>query len=282
MTNIIDHLSVDGDHLNIAINKHKGDRAGTESQILKPIYANPTNWVVCPIVAMAIMLLCKDRIYSGMDIFPEKSADTSFNDWLRSIKTTNEDDLQFDATNVTSHATRKGVSSYCVSLPGLSHTIQVWLRGGWKLGGVMPEYIKMDEGGQECTGRTACMLPNDTEFTLIAARFEDNDVNWNSMVNEYDSIPQNMKLVLKHVVPAVVYHADQIVDTLDSRHPLFMSKFWRNGCQISLKNKVLPPVKMYCPTTKMRATGIPPMIQMQYQNELHSNYLYDCRNVLFV
>ena len=59
---------------------------------------------------------------------------------------------------------------------------QVWLRGGWKLGGVMPEYIKMDEGGQECTGRTACMLPNDTEFTLIAARFEDNDVNWNSMI----------------------------------------------------------------------------------------------------
>lgn len=56
--------------------------------------------------------------------------------------------------------------------------------------------------------------------------------------------------------------------------------FWRNGCQKSFKDNILPQVKMYCLITKMQATGVPPMIQLQIQNENKNNYLRDEMKVL--
>lgn len=105
---------------------------------------------------------------------------------------------------------------------------------------------------------------------MVPARFPPNaKIDWYQIFPDYDSIPQNMKVVLNFVIPSLVYKANEIAVTLNKNHPLFSSRFWRNGCQITLKDQILPPTKMFCPVTKMSATGVPPMIQMQFQNEVN-------------
>ena len=261
----LDHLSVDNDHLDIAVNYHKGDQTGSLGRVKKPIFANPTLWQVCPIVALGIVLFSLSRITSKMDIFSNTRIDVLFTDWLKSILVKTR---SLDGRNLTSHLTRKGSSSWSCSTAGLVNVIQVWLHCGWNLGGVLPEYIKAENGGGLSVGRCNSLLPHNTDFSLLPPRFKpDANIPWSDMIPNYEEIPQNMKLVLKFVVPSIIYFAQPIRETLHSRNPLFLSKFWTNSWQTKLQTNILPPVKMFCPETNMRATGIPPMIQMQYANE---------------
>ena len=267
-------MSVNGDHLLFAINYHKGDQTGTQGPIFHPVYANPTKWYVCPAVALGIILLPFDQITPLMDIFQGCSVDSLFNDWLKSIFDENRNVLKVDTVILTSHMTRKGAPSFAVSVPGMVNVIQVFLRAGWNLGGVLPDYIRAENGGPETLGRFNCLLPHNTEFSLLPPRFKpDAVIPWSDMMKSYDTIPKNMQLVLSFVVPSIIYFAEEIAATLHPNNPLFLSRFWRNGYQYKLKDMVISPVKMFCPDTHMIATGIPPLIALQYQNEINTQQI---------
>lgn len=82
--------------------------------------------------------------------------------------------------------------------------------------------MKIDAGGQQCTaaGRTAAMLPPTTEFSMLAPRWKSLDrIEWNNAIPEYNTIPQNIKLVLQLVIPLIVYFENLIAKNLDSKHP---------------------------------------------------------------
>jgi hypothetical protein len=268
-----EHLRMNGDHIIVVIPRHKGDRCG-EKPTEKSLFSNPTCPEICPFLMLGIVLLSRE-IYRPRDsIILGTKLDENINLWLRSVAAATAEDadgavVRVNSAHLTSHCTRKGSTSYVVSLPGLSNVIACWLRAGWQLGGVLPAYIIVESGGDQTVGRTVSGLPSGgIDFTLLPARFKpDAAIDWTGIVPNYDSYPVDFRFIVPYLVAAVVYHAAWIKDYLPENHPIFIGRCWRSGAQISLKSFLLAPSRMACHQTGMVATGIPPLHAFMNQQQ---------------
>ena len=75
-------------------------------------------------------------------IFGSKSKD-SFNTWLKGEHLKDDTSNRLNVVHLTSHCTRKGSTSDLVA-PGLASVLAVFLRAGWRLGGVLPVYLTQE------------------------------------------------------------------------------------------------------------------------------------------
>ena len=62
--------------------------------------------------------------------------------------------------------TRKGESTHLASLPGGPPPAELCLIGGWSMGQVRDIYWQQTQGGDEFTGRCACLLSMMSENLL--------------------------------------------------------------------------------------------------------------------
>ena len=90
------------------------------------------------------------------------------------------------------------------------------------------------------------------------------------IISNYDSYPNDFRHIIPHLVAAVVFHAAWISDNLPGNHPIFLSRCWRAGAQVTLRPSVLPPCRMSCEVTGMVATGIPPLHVFMHQQQNHN------------
>ena len=269
-----EHLRMDGDHIIVIIPRHKGDRSGAKPTE-KSLYSNPVCPQICPFLVLGIILLSRETYRKHDSIILGKKSDENINLWLKSIAESGENAaaVGLNGSHLTSHCTRKGSTSYVVSLPGLSNVIACWLRAGWQLGGVLPSYLTVEAAGDQTVGRTVCGLPpNGLDFTFLPARFDDEAViEWADIISNYDSYPTDFRNVIPCLVAAVVHHATWISDNLPGNHPIFLSRCWRAGAQVSLRPYVLAPCRMSCEVTGMVATGIPPLHVFMNQQQNSNN-----------
>jgi hypothetical protein len=165
------HMRMNGDHIIVVIPKHKGDRCG-DKPTEKTMYANPTCPQICPFLALGIILLSRE-VYNEFDsVLLGTRTDENINIWLKNNFGGQQELI--NGSHLTSHCTRKGSTSYVVSLPGLSNVIACWLRAGWQLGGVLPKYITVEMGGdQTVSGISWTVLP---PYFLFAPHTEINVV----------------------------------------------------------------------------------------------------------
>jgi hypothetical protein len=105
----------------------------------------------------------------------------------------------------------------------------------------------------------------------LPARFQIGSViNWPDIVSNYEQYPVDYKSIIPYLVAAVVHHSDWIAETLPESHPIFVSRCWRAGAQVSLKTSILIPQRMSCENTGMIATGIPPLHAFMKQQDSHN------------
>lgn len=78
----------------------------------------------------------------------------------------------------------------------------------------------------------------------------------------------DFRRVIPYLVATVVHHSTWIAENLNERHPLFLSRCWRQGNQENLKDLILEPVQMYCPVNEMQATGIPALYVFMHSQSL--------------
>ena len=83
----------------------------------------------------------------------------------------------------------------------------------------------------------------------------------------YDLYPVDYKSVIPYLVAAVVHHSVWIAENLPDSHPIFVSRCWRTGAQVSLKPFILEPNRMSCEETGMVAAGIPSLHVFMKQQE---------------
>jgi hypothetical protein len=105
-------------------------------------------------------------------------------------------------------------------------------------------------------------------LTILPIRFKPGEVKnieWTELLVDFNSLPQCFKIVVPYLVAAVVYHRQFLCTNLQSSHPLFTSRFWRNGYQEKLKDAVLGPVRMKCTITGMSATGVSQQTAIHYE-----------------
>lgn len=270
-----EHLRMGEDHIIVVIPRHKGDRC-SEKPTEKTLYSNPTCPQICPFLVLVIVVVSREIFGERDSILLGKKLDENINVWLRSLSAATDHDgtiVGVNGSHLTSHCTRKGSTSYVVSLPGLSNVIACWLRAGWQLGGVLPKYITVESGGDQTVGRTVSGLPSgELDFTLLPARFKLNAiVAWADIVPNYAVYPEDFRTIIPYLVATVVHHAAWIRDNLPESHPIFISRCWRSGAQISLAASVLAPCRMTCNQTGMVATGIPPLHVFMNQQQDNSS-----------
>lgn len=260
------HISWDTDHMNFEIPCHKGDPKGENASTSKAVYFNPDNHIICVGFALAIHVLSSPNYHP--ELFTNDSAHETFNDWLKSTLEHTVDNAtgKVNLAKLTSHSTRKGSSTYATSITGVANVIQVWLRAGWSLTGSLNVYIEREDAGDKCVGRlTSGLNPYTSGFAKLCARFnKDIDIDWSTIFYDYDKYPECFKGVMPYLAACAAYYVDEIPKIYPPNHPIFSSKCMSQGKLKDLKKFVLDPAEFCCPTTGMRATGVPMQIQQIY------------------
>jgi hypothetical protein len=65
------HFTWVEDCMVVSVAKHKSDQTGEGVRISKHIYANPTNPSICPVLALAVHILCRDRTSTLVGVKPK-------------------------------------------------------------------------------------------------------------------------------------------------------------------------------------------------------------------
>jgi hypothetical protein len=257
------NLSWCNDALFVRIPKSKSKPQGAERTLEHSfcIYANPVDPVVCSILSLGVKLVCTSMPESTGSLFRAKPDKAGFGIWFRRVANDLNSSTDLGpAGDFGTQSLRKGSLTYLAQFPGASSMIAGLLRGGYSIGTLLPRYIALLIQGDQSVGRTLCGLPpNDADSTLLPPRFASTDgIAFGEMVNELDSYPAGFRHCVPYFVASLVHHAGWLKETLPAAHPLFTTRFWRMGFPESLKGQVLPPVRMSCPVTGMRASGVTP------------------------
>ena len=143
----LSHLSWSGDSMVISIPKHKADQEGSR-RIDAHVYANPVNPALCPVLSMAVYILCF-IVRRENTLFQGKSQDARFSKHLNLILSNLSlyDSGVVGSINgrIGTHSIRKGSSTMGISHPYSTSATATFLRAGWKLPGSISRYVLSSE-----------------------------------------------------------------------------------------------------------------------------------------
>ena len=240
------------------------------------LYGNPTNPVLCPILALAIVVFTHAIKHDASQpadstgppsfrIFDGGRSETRFSEALgRAIDGLSECDLTRlggEKKQIGTHSVRKGAASYCAGMVNGPSPVQIYLRAGWTLGGVQNRYLFAGAGGDQLTGRVLSGLPfNDSTFASLPPHFDSNGlalIQWPVVLPLYPRLPETFKRALPYMLASICYHEEWLRATLSPRHPIFASHLFASGSIPALKIHITTGSSR-CVLTGMLATGIPP------------------------
>ena len=274
------HIRWDQDALLIDIPKHKSDQAG-DKRYPRHLYANPSNPVICPILALAVVTFSQPIRQmsdgsSSFRLFDGEHSEARFSALLRtalsSLSPASLALIGTDIKDIGTHSTRKGAASYCVSMPNGPSTIQILLRAGWSIGNVLDRYIFGGSGGDQLTGRVLAGLDfENVNFSTLPPHFHGGLTGFDlaSVCPLFPTFTTQFKQVVPYLLASLVYHEQWLRSKLSCNHPLFTSSLFASGCTARLKPFV------HCGTVRcvddqhtMIASGIPPHLAIV--NRLHA------------
>lgn len=258
------HLVDLDDSIGCILYKTKTDQEARGPRDPRHIYANPFRPSSCWVTALAIYLACNPAQSPGQ-LFPGSNQKIRFGKALqRALGKLN------DTKMYGTHSIRKGVATFaCSGSTSGPSIISVCLRCGWSLGNVQERYFRYEGAGDQYLGRVVAGLPlNSSAFAALPPHFADNDdsdVTWcvqqtfPGMVVDAELLP-----TLKLCLASLVYHYDFFCNILPSNHALRASFLFRKRDEaLALRSRLADPS-----STWMRATGVPPHIELYRQDEL--------------
>jgi hypothetical protein len=300
----LEHISWSMDSLVITVPKSKSDQEGANC-FPRHLFANPEKPYVCPVLALAVLLLYKSFLH---DHHPEENQSDSNESESDKDEKKEEVRMQhfsvFDgsdsqgrysavlkkaiqalppaqmlklgcrADQIGTHSIRKGSASYCAGLVNGPSIVQVFLRAGWSLGQVQDRYLFAAAGGDQLTGRVLALLPfNQKEFALLPPHLDDSTlqrIDWNEIIPQFQQLPDCFCQVVPYLIASVVHHSDWLIANLPGRvnHPFFSSFLFASGMNQSLKHHLLNGIDH---VGVMSASGIPTHL-------IVSNAVHDFRN----
>jgi hypothetical protein len=140
------HMHWKNDALVCTLPKHKGDQAG-DKIVDRHVFANPLNPVVCPILALGVLVLCKPlHLFDGsQQVFEGNRSECRFSEILSvilgEVSESQKMLLGSDVKDIGTHSARKGASTHALGMVGGPTPVQVFLRAGWSLGNVKDRYL---------------------------------------------------------------------------------------------------------------------------------------------
>jgi hypothetical protein len=120
------------DHISVTINKHKADQGGESKFKTRAIFANPSDPIQCPFLALFLVFITfSDSSFSGENFLEPEQA---YNRWLkRSIDDMSDGEKIMKGVyskTLGPYSTRKGGMSLCSCTPGGDEMAGRVLTGG--------------------------------------------------------------------------------------------------------------------------------------------------------
>jgi hypothetical protein len=244
------------------------------------VYANPESPESCPILALAIYLMCdkfdkKDpHLFYGSDQYSRylKEMHALFDKETSPVHKQMElwgmlEVIKYLAT----HSVRKGGMSTAQSIsPDGPSVTSCGQRGAWKqlIGAGNPGtasryFFGLEPGSDEFLGRILSLLDLGSElfaslpphFICDQADHPDLPVMLRAIELVFPTAPKSMKRpVLKNLLATVVFHSEWMLKTMPHNHPVFASPLF---AEAGLLQKLRPLVQAGLSSPFMTATGIP-------------------------
>lgn len=176
------------------------------------------------------------------------------------------------AKEISPHSIKKECEEKLATEPGGPPATSAFIRVGQNLNAVLKRYIRDDRYSDELCGRIlAAYRTNGYNFGTLPPR-ENKEVFAQDYPDgiPYDEIIWGWKYIVEHYprfapvvimgLWSVVYHHQFLVDNLPKDHSffrsLYMTQGWYSLQKLGRPGGILVG-QMYCPITKMEATGVP-------------------------
>lgn len=272
------HISWEEDSMVVVFPTTKSDKVGKNSAPIH-VFANRECPEICPILWFAVYIWCSGfrRAGAKATVFgTPKDTQKRFSLWLHTVLGSSAGDLLLMGIiimEIGTHSFRKGVANFLAGLAGGPNAVAIYLRAGWSLGPVTSRYIMEGQGNDQLCGRAATGLPiTEVSFADLPPHFDLSQgavitvEQWEDILPGYSTYyPQSFRQVLPFLLASMVHHKDYLQSTLNSNHPLFLTRLWTSGILDTLSPRVYTGNGKH-PVTHMTATGIPPHILLA--NEL--------------
>ena len=282
---MLQHFDWREDALLVTVPKHKGDQTGNSLSQQKHVYANPLQPQICPILALAVLIICRHRMTGAQGQAKQKQrlytedSKQRFGTILGTLLNDYElipEDVNLGAarrSDLGTHSYRKGAATYLCGLSICLSAVNIFLRAGWSVGAVQDRYIFAGTGGDQVVGRAATGLPiNNRDFAILPPHFTSagmdrvRSIGLANLVEGFESFPRNFQRVVPFLLASVVYHQNYLRQHLHAGHPLwnqriFVSPITVDGRVFQNGAKALEGLAV-CgwdrdDDTSMQATGIP-------------------------
>ena len=262
------HLLWKDDALQVYFRKQKNDQDGARSKHPRHVYANPIIPEACPILALAIWLLCCPPAEGQTVIFGGAEQDARFNSIFQRFLELDEVKQElarrgFAPSDFGSHSIRKGASTFVsAGTTDAPPQISVILRGGWTLSKIEKTYFRFEKAGDQYVGRMVCGLPvHSVLFAMLPPMFQDATDEERSFIDEvlrvcFPGVQNSMFGVLRQMLASVVYHVEWIRASAADDSPIFNSPLFSSYDCNFLKKKILC-VLGTSSEALVQATGIP-------------------------
>ena len=163
------------DAIGIVFAHQKNDQDGSRQRKPRHIYANPIDYVTCPLLAIFEYLCLNGIRTSGVKLFKESSHQRFWN-IVKGVLQEHEVELNqmgYKISDLGTHSMRKGAATYVSSgTTAAPNSISINLRGGWKMG-INDVYMLYEKAGDAYVGRILSGLPVlSGEFASLPPYFE--------------------------------------------------------------------------------------------------------------
>ena len=241
---MLPHIFWREDCLVVHIKTTKSDKSGASYGKEKHVYANPLMPMICPMLSMGVMLLCRHRSDGKADcgkndnaLFTGDSVDR-FGTVLRKVLhdqvlVPETVDLGAVKADLGTHSNRKGAGTFLCGLSVAINAIAVFLRAGWSIGKVQSKYIMTGSAADQIVGRAVAGLPlHDSNFAVLPPHFTRKglerlqDIGMNQIVPNFDKFPDGLQKAFPYLLASVIYHHDFLKGELSAQHPLWLQRLF--------------------------------------------------------
>ncbi|OWY97053.1 hypothetical protein PHMEG_00032510 [Phytophthora megakarya] len=162
------------------------------------------------------------------------------------------------------HSVRTGVATFaCGGSTGGPSIVSVCLHCGWSIGVVQDRYFRYEAAGDQYLGRVVAGLPvHNSDFAVLPPHFSDAaDEALKSCIAVMFLVLAseiNLRGILRLCLASLVYHAEYLMVTFPSEHPLLSTLLFA-------KPTILQDLRLkleYSEPSWMKASGIPPHIEL--------------------
>lgn len=260
------HLEWRNDALCIYFAHMKNDQMGEKPRDPRHVYANPINPEICPILAMAIYLICFPDLEQPQ-LFPGNNQYERYRKALERLLNTDNVKKELNARGIEckdigTHSTRKGAATFCSSgSTACPSSAAICLRVGWALPGVQNTYIRYEAAGDMFVGRTLAGLPADqAEFAILPPFFMTrNEIIGTTIKACFPKLPENCLEVAEYLLASLVYHKDFLLNSLPKKHRLFTTYLFINRDLLDSLSRMVE-CRLGNSSDNIRPSGIPPHV----------------------